>query len=257
MLAIVDEGFETFEFSKACEALYHFAWDEVCDWYLELAKVQLADEELAASTARVLGAVLEPLLRALSPVMPFITETLWKALTGGESVVVAPWPQPGGADRDDVAATRIDDLQKLVTEVRRFRSDQGLRPGQRVAAKLVGLSEAGLDSHLHYLDALARLDSPGDDFTATASIEVRLSGSTVHVDLDTSGTVDVEAEKRRVAKDLAVAEKEMATTTAKLGNEQFLAKAPDAVVEKIRARQELARDEIARLGAKLAALGGQ
>mgnify|MGYP002132685678 CR=1 FL=1 len=257
VLAIVDEGFETFEFSKACEALYHFAWDEVCDWYLELAKVQLADEELAASTARVLGAVLEPLLRALSPVMPFITETLWKALTGGESVVVAPWPQPGGADRDDVAATRIDDLQKLVTEVRRFRSDQGLRPGQRVAAKLVGLSEAGLDSHLHYLDALARLDSPGDDFTATASIEVRLSGSTVHVDLDTSGTVDVEAEKRRVAKDLAVAEKEMATTTAKLGNEQFLAKAPDAVVEKIRARQELARDEIARLGAKLAALGGQ
>ena len=91
----------------------------------------------------------------------------------------------------------------------------------------------------------------------TASIEVRLSGSTVHVDLDTSGTVDVEAEKRRVAKDLAVAEKEMATTTAKLGNEQFLAKAPDAVVEKIRARQDLARDEIARLGAKLAALGGQ
>ena len=103
---------------------------------------------------------------------------------------------------------------------------------------------------------IARLDRADDRFTATASIEVRLSGATVTVDLDTSGTVDVEAEKRRVAKDLAVAEKEMATTTAKLGNEQFLGKAPDEVVAKIRGRQAVAREEIERLGAKLAALGG-
>nr|WP_249361857.1 valine--tRNA ligase [Gordonia araii] len=256
VLAVVDEGFEAFEFSKACEALYHFAWDEVCDWYLELAKVQLADDARKAATARVLGAVLEPLLRALSPVMPFVTETLWKALTGGDSVVIAPWPKPSAAPRDVEAATRIEDLQKLITEVRRFRSDQGLRPSQRVAAQLTRIDEAGLASSRHYLDSLARLDPADDGFTATASIEVRLSSATVQVDLDTSGTVDVEAEKRRVAKDLAVAEKEMATTTAKLGNEQFLAKAPDDVVAKIRARQEVARDEIARLGAKLAALGG-
>ncbi|GAA3040198.1 valine--tRNA ligase [Gordonia defluvii] len=269
VLAVADEGFESYEFAKACEALYHFAWDEVCDWYLELAKVQLADDERKASTARVLGAVLDPLLRALSPVMPFVTETLWRALTGGESVVVAQWPVSSGAgtdgeraeaprriERDDHAATHIDDLQKLVTEVRRFRSDQGLRPGQRVAATLSGLDAAGLAPSRHYLDALARLDRADDRFTATASIEVRLSGATVTVDLDTSGTVDVEAEKRRVAKDLAVAEKEMATTTAKLGNEQFLGKAPDEVVAKIRGRQAVAREEIERLGAKLAALGG-
>ena len=137
VLAEIDAGFESYEFSKACEALYHFAWDEVCDWYLELAKVQFAenDEKRSEATALVLGAVLEPLLRALSPVMPFVTEVLWKALTGGESLVVAPWPTTSGRDWSSDSAARVDDLQRLITEVRRFRSDQGLRPGQRVAVQ--------------------------------------------------------------------------------------------------------------------------
>ncbi|MFC0315094.1 valine--tRNA ligase [Gordonia phosphorivorans] len=254
VLAQVDEGLEAYEFAKACEALYHFAWDEVCDWYLELAKVQIqAGADGAATTAVVLGTVLDKLLRALSPVMPFVTEVLWKALTGGESVVVADWPQPSGEPRDDAAATAIEDLQKLITEVRRFRSDQGLNPGQRVAAQVSDLS-VDLDGTRPYLDALAKLTAADDDFTATATIEVRLSGCMPTVAIDTSGQVDVEAERKRAAKDLAAAEKELAGTTGKLGNEQFLSKAPDAVVAKIRARQELAEAEVARLSAKLAEL---
>ncbi|GAA1480382.1 valine--tRNA ligase [Gordonia sinesedis] len=263
VLAEVDAGFEAYEFAKACEALYHFAWDEVCDWYLELAKVQFAagsddpaiDEKRAETTRLVLGAVLDPLLRALSPVMPFVTEVLWRALTGGESVVVAPWPQPSGRLADRAAAVEIDDLQRLITEVRRFRSDQGLRPGQRVAADFDGLDTAGLADARGYLDALARLDPAGEGFAATATIDVRLSSATVTVRIDTSGTVDVAAERKRVAKDLAAAEKELAQTTGKLGNEQFLAKAPDHVVAKIRDRQQVATEEVQRLGAKLAALG--
>ena len=256
VLAQVDEGFESYEFSKACEALYHFAWDEVCDWYLELAKVQVHEGgDRAAHTALVLGNVLDPLLRALSPVMPFVTETLWKALTGGESVVVSAWPTASGAERDAVAATRIDDLQKLITEVRRFRSDQGLNPGQRVAATVDGLDAVGLADQRSYLDSLARLEAGGDDFAATATVEVRLSSGTATVAIDTSGTVDVEAERKRAAKDLAAAEKELAGTTGKLGNEQFLSKAPEAVVAKIKARQELAVAEVERLKAKLVALG--
>ncbi|NMN99685.1 valine--tRNA ligase [Gordonia sp. TBRC 11910] len=257
VLAEADSGFESYEFAKACEALYHFAWDEVCDWYLELAKVQInsGDQARADATALVLGNVLEPLLRALSPVIPFVTETLWKALTGGESVVIAPWPVATGAAVDAEARTRIEDLQKLITEVRRFRSDQGLAPSQRVAAQIDGLDRAGLADSRSYLDSLARLNVAGDDFTATATIEVRLSSTTVVVRIDTSGSVDVEAEKRRAAKDLAVAEKELAQTSGKLGNEQFLAKAPDAVVEKIKARQQLAQEEIVRLTAKLESLG--
>ncbi|MFM9376402.1 valine--tRNA ligase [Gordonia sp. VNK21] len=254
VLADVDEGFEAYEFSKACEALYHFAWDEVCDWYLELAKVQIAGGEDAASrTALVLGNVLDPLLRALSPVMPFVTEVLWKALTGGESVVLASWPTASGQPADTAAAAHVTDLQKLVTEVRRFRSDQGLNPGQKVAARISGLDDEL--AHLRpYLDALAKLTEPGDDFAATATVEVRLTGCTPTVAIDTSGTVDVAAEKARAAKDLAAAEKELAGTTAKLGNEQFLSKAPEPVVAKIRARRDLAEAETARLRSKIAEL---
>ncbi|WP_270482505.1 valine--tRNA ligase [Gordonia jacobaea] len=258
VLAEVDAGFDSYEFSKACEALYHFAWDEVCDWYLELAKVQFAqdDPQRSRSTALVLGAVLDPLLRALSPVMPFVTEVLWKTLTGGESVVIASWPTRSGRPVDAAAATEVDDLQRLITEVRRFRSDQGLRPGQRVAAEIDGLDAAGLSDVRPYLDSLARLDGAGDDFSATATVDVRLSAATVTVRIDTSGTVDIEAERKRAAKDLAAAEKELAQTTAKLGNEQFLGKAPDNVVAKIRERQQVATEEVERLGAKLASLGG-
>jgi valyl-tRNA synthetase len=187
--------------------------------------------------------------------MPFVTEVLWTTLTGGESVVIAEWPTPSGAPADPTAAQQIDDLQKLITEVRRFRSDQGLNPGQRVAATVEGLDALGLDTLRGQLDSLARLETAGDDFAATATVEVRLSGGTATVAIDTSGTVDIEAERKRAAKDLAAAEKELAGTTGKLGNEQFLSKAPDAVVDKIKARQALAQEDIARLKAKLEALG--
>ncbi|MBY4571722.1 valine--tRNA ligase [Gordonia sihwensis] len=258
VLAEVDEGFESYEFSKACEALYHFAWDEVCDWYLELSKVQVAEGgERAERTALVLGTVLDKLLRALHPVMPFVTEVLWKTLTGSESVVVAQWPTPSGAPADVDAARRVEDLQKLITEVRRFRSDQGLKPGQRVAATVDGLDAAGLAELRPQLDSLARLEGAGDGFAATATVEVRLSTGTATVAIDTSGTVDVEAERKRAAKDLAAAEKELAGTSAKLGNEQFLSKAPDAVVEKIKARRDLAEAEVVRLKAKLEGLAGR
>ncbi len=131
-------------------------------------------------------------------------------------------------------------MQKLITEVRRFRSDQGLNDRQRVPAKLVGIGEADLAAQVPAITSLAWLTEPADGFTPSASVEVRLTGGTVVVELDTSGTVDVAAERKRLEKDLAAAQKELAQTTGKLGNEAFLAKAPEAVVEKIRARQQLA-----------------
>ena len=253
--AEVDSAFDRYEFSKACEALYHFAWDEVCDWYLEIAKVQFADDTIAATTRGVLGNVLDALLRLLHPVIPFVTETLWKVLTGGESLVIASWPTPAAEPADHAAAQRIEDMQRLITEVRRFRSDQGLKPSQKVAARVVGVSEADLDGQITAVTSLARLTEPGDGFEATASVEVRLSKATVVVELDTSGTVDLVAERARLVKDLAAAEKELAQTTGKLGNEAFLAKAPDAVVDKIRTRQTIAGEEIARISARLESMG--
>ncbi len=254
--AEVDSSFDRYEFGKACEALYHFAWDELCDWYLELAKVQFAEsEERAASTGIVLGTVLDSVLRLLHPAIPFVTESLWQVLTAGEagaSLVIAAWPRAAGTATDTVAAQRITDLQKLVTEIRRFRSDQGLTDKQKVAATLAGIEAADLTGQLGEIASLARLTEAGADFAATAAVEVRLSGATVTVELDTSGTVDLEAERRRLEKDLAVAQKDLAATTAKLGNEDFLAKAPDNVVAKIRTRREVAESEVARIGARLA-----
>ncbi len=257
--AEVDSALDGYEFSRACEALYHFAWDEFCDWYLELAKVQLGEGR--SGTTAVLAAVLDTLLKMLHPVMPFVTEVLWKQLTGAseatgkvESLVIAPWPQPSGIQLDTAAAQRIADVQKLVTEVRRFRSDQGLADRQKVPARLTGVDQAGLSEHVAPVSALAWLTIPDADFTPTAQVEVRLSGGTVGVELDTSSTVDVAAERRRLEKDLAAAQKELAATTAKLDNAAFLAKAPGDVVDKIRDRQKLAREETDRIAARLAAL---
>ncbi|MFI0463913.1 valine--tRNA ligase [Saccharopolyspora sp. 5N102] len=255
LVSDVDELLEDFQFAKSTEALYHFTWDEFCDWYLELSKVQL-DGERAERTREVLGYVLDVLLRLLHPTIPFITETLWTALTGRESVVIADWPKASGAVADPAAAERIAAAQKLITEIRRFRSDQGLKPGQRVAAKLGGIAELGLADHVPAVQSLARVTEPADGFTSSASIEVGLTGGNVSVELDLSGAVDVAAERKRLAKDLAVAEKELAGTDKKLNNPAFLDKAPADVVDKIKARRETAQADIARINARLAALPG-
>ena len=202
----------------------------------------------------MLAAVLDTLLKLLHPVMPFVTEVLWKQLTGGESLVIADWPETSGFTLDPVAAQRVADMQKLITEVRRFRSDQGLNDRQKVPARLSDIETADLDAQIPAVSSLAWLTAAEDGFSPSAAVEVRLSRGTVVVELDTSGTVDVAAERRRLEKDLAAAEKELAGTTGKLGNEAFLAKAPADVVDKIRSRQQLAREEVDRITARLASL---
>ncbi len=245
----VDRLLEDYQFAKATEALYHFVWDEFCDWYLELAKVQLGGPE-AAATRSVLGHVLDVVLRLLHPITPFVTEVLWTALTGKESVVVAEWPSATGAMPDDGAARRIAEVQRVVTEVRRFRNDQGLKPGQRVAARLSGLDGAELAEHETAMRDLARLGAPGDGFAPTATLEIGV----VLVELDTSGAIDVAAERARLGKDLAAAEKELVGTEAKLANPKFTDRAPASVVEDIRGRRETALADIDRLRARLAGL---
>jgi valyl-tRNA synthetase len=252
----VDALLEDFQFAKATEVLYHFTWGEFCDWYVELAKPQLRDDERADGTRAVLGHVLDALLKLLHPVSPFITETLWTALTGGESVVVAPWPVDAGVPADPAAAVRVIDLQKLVTEVRRFRTEPGIPDSRRVAARVAGLGAAESETARTEtaLRSLARLDAPGEGFAATATVEVVLSSGTVHVELDTSGAIDVAAERARLGRDLAAAQKELDAAEKKLGNPKFVEKAPAAVVDGIRARRESAQADITRVSARLAAL---
>ncbi|MBE9498931.1 valine--tRNA ligase [Streptomyces sp. GKU 257-1] len=250
VLAEVDGYYDDYQFAKLSDALRHFAWDEVFDWYVELSKTTFAKGGRPAEVSRrVLGEVLDVTLRLLHPVVPFVTETLWTTLTGGESVVVAPWPQDSGF-RDAEAEREIATVQQAVTEVRRFRADQGLQPGQKVPADLAA-EGTPLVAHEDAIRQLLRLQPAGEGFQATASLPV--AGATVSLDL--SGAIDVAAERKRLAKDLAAAEKELAQTGAKLGNEAFLAKAPDQVVEKIRGRRAAAEADIDRLRQQLDRLG--
>ncbi|WP_315040780.1 valine--tRNA ligase [Corynebacterium argentoratense] len=245
----VDAYLDNYQFAKANEALYQFTWGELCDWYLEIAKSQRGEH-----TKIVLGRSLDVVLRLLHPVMPFITEVLWKELTGGDTLCTAAWPTAddtnGGAATDDVARRRIADQEKLITEIRRFRSDQGVKPSQKVPAR-IDFAAVDLSGQEDAVRSLARVDAPAETFAASASIEVRLSQGTVVVELDTSGAVDKDAERKRLEKDLAAAQKELDTTAKKLANEAFLAKAPEAVVQKIRNRQQVAQEECARITARL------
>ncbi len=239
--AEVDRHFESFEFGKACETLYHFAWDEFCDWYVELSKVP----GMSADAPAVLGRVLDVLLRLLHPLTPFVSEELWVALTGGETIVAAEWPESGD-HADPAAEAEIAGVMRLVTEVRRFRADQGLKPGQKVAASLEGIDPG----HEAAVRALLRLTPPDEAFRSTASLPV----DAVTVRLDTAGVIDVAAERARLEKDLAAARKEIGQASGKLGNEQFMAKAPGPVVEKTRARLAQARLDAESLEGRLAAL---
>ncbi|UUU33636.1 valine--tRNA ligase [Streptomyces sp. CA-210063] len=241
-VAEADAYYDDYQFAKLADALYHFAWDEVFDWYVELSKTTFFEAgEQARVSGRVLGEVLDVTLRLLHPIVPFVTESLWTTLTGGESVVIADWPTDSGF-RDPAAEAEIENLQKVITEVRRFRSDQGLQPGQKVPARL-DLSGTQLAAHEAAIRQLLRLQPEGDGFNATATLPV--AGATVALDL--SGTIDVAAERKRLGKDLAAAEKEKAQAEAKLGNEAFLAKAPDNVVDKIRTRLAKAEEDMVRL----------
>jgi len=162
--------------------------------------------------------------------------------------MVAAWPTFAFAD--PAAEAEITSMMRLVTEIRRFRSDQGLRPSQRVAARLAGIEATPLAGHEERIRSLLRLAPAAVGFTASASIEVE----GITAELDVAGVIDVAAERRRMEKDLATARAEAEQAERKLANADFTAKAPAAVVDKTRQRLEVARADIARLEQRLAVL---
>ena len=249
-IASADKGYEAFEFAKASEEIYHFAWDDLCDWYLELVKESFAKGgEQADKSRRVLGYVLDQLLRLMHPSMPFITETIWCELTGGESLVIANWPAVSKAAPDVAADKVVGDMQVLITEIRRFRSEQGIKTSARINAQISGLS----GDLLNYEDAirfLVRLDKPASDFKESARIEI----GQFSIAFDLRGAIDVKAERARLSKDLENIKKDLQSAVVKLENENFMAKAPMEVVKEIRERMEFCESEITRINTLLAAL---
>jgi len=180
--------------------------------------------------------------------MPFITEELWCAFTGKETLVKATWPASNSGNSDEKSIALIEKVQELVTEIRRFRNDQGIKTSAKIAAKFIGLDDAALASYEAAIRQVCRLDE------MTGAPSARIEVGTVTIEFDLSGAIDVVAERARLTKDLATAEKDRQTAKVKLDNEGFMAKAPMEVVQEIRARLAETTADIERITAALAAL---
>ncbi|HQZ45712.1 MAG TPA: class I tRNA ligase family protein, partial [Usitatibacteraceae bacterium] len=234
-----------------------FVWDEYCDWYVELAKVQLQSgtESSQRGTRRTLIRVLEATLRLAHPVIPFITEELWQKvapLAGatGETVMLARWPQPQAEKIDESAEREIAVLKELTNAARNLRAEMGLAPGQRVPAFLQVAPE--VVACLPYLQALARLTQATvvDQLPAAqAPVAVTASGKLMlHVE------IDLAAERERLAKEAARLDAEIAKAETKLGNPSFVERAKPAVVEQERKRLADFRAKLEDLRAQLSRL---
>jgi valyl-tRNA synthetase len=262
--AEVDEAYDGYEWAIVCRTLRSFAWDELADWYLEAAKVRLyGDESEGRATAQaVLAVVLDDLLRLLAPVMPFVTETLWRTLTsaagGAESLMVADWPDAKG-DRDAAAEEAFAVIQDLVTEVRKFRSQNDVPPSRRFDVSLQTDRRALIEPHLPLVTTLAGLsevafvDTPVEE---PGTSRIIFGAGEAFVGL--TGLIDIEAEKARLDKEIGKARADLQRVEGKLGNRNFVEKAPGTVVDKERDRQrELTRvvDELTGQFVQLRQLG--
>ncbi|WP_323017279.1 valine--tRNA ligase [Castellaniella sp.] len=240
----VHAGFDQYRFDQVADRLYHFIWDEYCDWYLELAKVRLqtGDAIQQAATRRTLIHVLETLLRLAHPIMPFITEELWQKVSVAAgvrrdddtaSISTQAYPQTRDTLLDADATRRMATFKSLTDAIRALRGEMNLAPGQRVPLLVQG-ADAGLDELSPYLMALARLDNvQAVDSLPDLGAPVQVVGTTqlmLHVE------IDVAAERARLDKEIDRLEKEIAKAEHKLSNASFVERAPAAVVEQEKAR---------------------
>lgn len=246
----METAFAAYRFDEAANAIYSFAWDRFCDWYLELIKGAIDDE-----TKAVAGWVLDQILVMLHPFMPFITEELWTGLgdRADYPLITAKWPEPA-AERDADASADIDWLIKLVSELRGAKAELGLPPGARLTAHFPASLKTRTDKLAAQLDRLARLETVSfDPAPAGASAQLVVEGETITVPLE--GVIDIAAERDRLSKALAAAAKERDGLTGRLNNPSFVERAKPEAVEKARADHAAKEAEADRLTAALARLG--
>jgi valyl-tRNA synthetase len=178
--------------------------------------------------------------------MPFITEQMWTTFTGGESLVIANWPVANPAHVDKKAEKLVSELQEIITEVRRFRNDQGIKTSLKIPGRIVATGEIA-----DYASAVAfvvRME------LAEIKPSAKCEAAGVTIEFDLTGSIDVVAERARLEKDLVTATKDKQTAEVKLNNQGFMAKAPEDVVVEIRKRLEKTTADIERISAALAAL---
>ncbi|MEK6348817.1 MAG: class I tRNA ligase family protein, partial [Burkholderia sp.] len=268
--ADIAKGFDDYRFDNIANSIYKFVWDEYCDWYVELAKVQIQNgtPEQQRATRRTLLRVLETVLRLAHPVIPFITEALWQkvaplagrypagAAEGEASLMVQAYPVADLAKLDEQSEQWALELKAVVDACRNLRGEMNLSPATRVPLLATGELER-LSSFAPYLKALARLS----DVTIVAdeaALDSEAQGAPIAIvganKLVLKVEIDVKAERERLSKEVARLENEIRKCEAKLGNEAFVAKAPPAVVEQEQKRIAEFRGTLDKLAAQLARL---
>jgi valyl-tRNA synthetase len=232
-----------YEFSRAALDLYGAFWGEVCDWYLELVKPRLYEEGSNEAVSATLLHVLERCLQLLHPIMPFVTEEVWSYMPGERGLLAASrWPSPDPSLIDEDAEAVLGRTIEAVTALRRYRDDVGAPAGARIPARLAA---SGYDDTKEHVARLSRFEFNGSGNGAEPVATVAVPGGAVHV-LPTD-SIDTEEAERRRGDQRAKLEAEIRRLEGKLANDQFVAKAPPAVVEGERAKLERYRSELAEL----------
>jgi valyl-tRNA synthetase len=270
--AAVEQGFAEYRLDNVANAIYSFAWNEYCDWYLELAKVQLqaatatSNEAAQRATRRTLVRVLEALLRLAHPIIPFVTEELWQTVSvpagkrtdsDATSVMIQPYPKSEPAKIDAAADADVALLKRLIEACRTLRGEMKLGPDKRVPLAVSGPAET-ITRFAPYMQALAKLSEvkPVADVAAANPAGVAPVVVVDDFKLMLVIEVDLAAERERLHKEIVRLEGEIAKAQAKLGNASFVERAPAAVVAQEKERLagfgstlEKVREQFARLAA--------
>jgi valyl-tRNA synthetase len=268
--AEVAKGFSDYRFDNVANALYKFVWDEYCDWYLELAKVQIqtGQPNQQRATRRTLLRVLETVLRLAHPVIPFITEELWQKVAplaarypdgkaeGEASIMVQPYPIAEPSKLDEVAEQWAADLKAVIDACRNLRGEMNLSPAVKVPLLATGNAER-LRTFAPYAQALARL-SDVQIIADEAALDAQADGAPIAIvgtdKLVLKVEIDVAVERERLSKEIARLSAEIVKCNGKLQNQSFVAKAPAAVVEQEQKRLVDFEATVGKLKAQLARL---